>query len=91
MTKINVLPLEFFPKRILNSLCKVLIIMTQNICGREGVSQNIGGIIVNPRKILNQFMDRLKFVEGSKEEKRFAIIFRSILVYFFVYFFLRDR
>jgi hypothetical protein len=36
-----------------------------------------------PKNELNQFRDKLKiFVEGSKIENKFIIIFRLVLIYF---------
>ena len=74
--KINVLPLELIlPIKILNSLCKVIIILIQIKVKREGINQYIEGIIKMPIKVLNQFRESLKLVVGSKEENKFAIIF----------------
>jgi hypothetical protein len=43
---------------------------------REGINQNIKGKNKIPNKVLNQFNERLKiFVEGSKIENKFIIIF----------------
>lgn len=75
-TNIKVLPLILkFLIKILYSLCKVIIILIHKIFNREGISQNIEGIIKIPIKDLNQFNDKLKFVAGSKEENKLAIIF----------------
>lgn len=68
-------PLILSPKRVLNSLWSVDVILIHKILGREGISQNIGGIINSPTKVLSQLIDEFQFVEGSKDEKRFAIIF----------------
>lgn len=84
--KIRVLPFEFFvPRRILNSLWSVVIIKFHRILNRDGINQNIGGIIRIPMNTLVQFRDKLKFVEGSNDEKRFAIIFNWRINYFFVF------
>lgn len=74
-TKISVLPLEFFPRRILNSLWSVFTIKFQIILSRDGINQNTGGIKIKPINLLIQFNDKLKLVDGSKDENRFAIIF----------------
>lgn len=43
---------------------------------RDGMSQNIEGIIINPRKVLNQFKEKLKILEeGSNTENKLVIIF----------------
>jgi hypothetical protein len=76
--KIKVLPkCPVVPRSILNSLCKLIIILFQIILYREGINQYIDGINNRPRKVLNQFNDKLKiFVEGSNTENRFVIIFK---------------
>lgn len=61
--------------KFLNSICRVETILIHTILIREGTSQNIGGIIIIPKKVLNQFIEKLKFVVGSKVENRFVIIF----------------
>jgi hypothetical protein len=75
---INVVPLYLWiPNRVLNSLCRVIKILFQKIFNREGKNQNIIGKNRIPKKELNQFRDKLKiFVEGSKIENRFIIIFK---------------
>lgn len=74
--KIKVVPFKFeLLIKILNSLCKVIIILIQIIVKREGINQYIDGKIKIPIKALNQLSDKLKFVVGSKEENKFAIIF----------------
>lgn len=74
--KIRVLPWDLlFLIKILNSLCNVIIIEVHKIWSREGINQNIGGIIIIPINVLSQFNDKLKFVEGSKVENKFIIIF----------------
>lgn len=72
--KINVLPLIFVPNKILNSLCKIIIILIHKKFHRDGISQYIEGINNNPRKVLSQFNEKI-FVEGSKELNKFVIIF----------------
>lgn len=76
-TKINVDPLApIGPNNVLNSLCSVIKILFQKIWYREGINQNIEGIIKIPKKVLNQFKERLKMLdEGSKTENKFVIIF----------------
>lgn len=74
---IKVVPLYLLiPKRILNSLWRVKKIFCQNKLFREGISQYVKGKNKIPNKVLTQFKDKEKvFVEGSKIEKRFIIIF----------------
>jgi hypothetical protein len=75
-TKIKVLPLILFALiRVLNSLCKVIMILIHNRFIREGISQYIEGISINPNKVLIQFNLILKLVVGSKELNKFVIIF----------------
>lgn len=82
--KINVDPLILLLAiKTLNSLCKVLIILIQIIFIRDGINQNILGNKSKPKKVLNQFKFKLKFVEGSKELNRLVIIFNSIRFYFY--------
>lgn len=73
----KVLPFNpLFPINVLNSLCKVLIIMFQMSRGREGRIQKYVGIIINPIKVLSQLKDKEKMdVDGSKTENKFIIIF----------------
>lgn len=61
--------------RILNSLWRIEMILNQKIWNREGINQNIEGININPRNVLNQFNEEFRFVEGSKVENKFVIIF----------------
>lgn len=50
-----------------------------------GSNQNINGIKMNNRKVLNQFKDKfIIVVEGSKTENKLVIIFR-LLIFYFVY------
>lgn len=71
-----VLPLNFGELIIfLNSKWRIVIILIQNILIREGIIQYIGGITIKPIKILIQFNDKNRFVDGSKDENKFAIIF----------------
>lgn len=76
--KINVEDLELilFPKRVLNSLCNLFKMNIQKIKWRLGINQKERGINKIPIKVLIQFKDKLnKFVEGSKMENKFVIIF----------------
>lgn len=76
------------PNKVLNSLCRVIKILFQNIDIRDGNNQNNIGKNNNPNNVLNQFKDKLKmFVEGSKIENKFIIIFRLNLIYFYNFFF----
>lgn len=62
--------------RVLNSLLRVTKIEFHKIWCREGISQNIGGIKIKPKKVLIQFKDKLKMLdEGSNTENRLVIIF----------------
>jgi hypothetical protein len=82
--KINVLPFILLILRSTeNSLCKVSVIFNHNICKRDGINQYIDGIINNPRNVLNQLREVLKFVAGSKVENRFVIIFSLGKIYLF--------
>lgn len=72
------------PNKVLNSLCKVKIILFQIILWREGIIQNIEGIINNPIKVLNQFNEKFMFVEGSNTENKLVIIFNLKMVDFFL-------
>jgi hypothetical protein len=82
--KIKVLPLNSLVLiKFLNSLCKVRVSLIHNIFIREGINQYMGGIIKSPKKILIQFIDKPKFVEGSKVENKFAIIFKLEYLLFF--------
>ncbi len=77
---IKVVPLNLeIPKRVLNSLCKVEKILFQNMNIRLGMNQNIIGKNKIPKKVLNQFSEKLKIlVEGSKIENKFIIIFNLV-------------
>lgn len=76
-TKNRVLPLySFILINALNSLWRVKINLIHNIFIRDGINQYMGGIMNRPKNTLNQFKDKLKFVAGSKVEKRFAITFK---------------
>lgn len=79
--KINVLPLCWVgPSRVLNSLCRVSIILFHIMMCREGINQNMGGISIRPIKVLVQFRDVLKILdEGSNTENRLVIIFRLLI------------
>jgi hypothetical protein len=55
---------------------------------RDGKNQNIIGKNKIPNIVLNQFKDKLKiFVEGSKIENKFIIIFSLNLMFYKNYFF----
>lgn len=74
--KIKVLPfILLIFKRILNSLCSVVVILIHIKLIRDGINQNILGRNIRPNKTLIQFKERLVLVEGSKVENRFVIIF----------------
>jgi hypothetical protein len=53
----------------------VVVILFHKIIGRDGINQNLDGIIISPIAVLNQFNDIDQLDEGSKEENRFIIIF----------------
>jgi hypothetical protein len=73
----------WIPNNVLNSLWSVIKILFQKILNREGITQKIMGKNKIPKNELNQFRDKLKiFVEGSKIENKFIIIFRLVLIYF---------
>jgi hypothetical protein len=56
----------------------------QKIFNREGKNQNIIGKNKIPKNELNQFNDKLKiFVEGSKIENKFIIIFNLKKNYYY--------
>lgn len=57
--KIKVLPLELLiPRRILNSLWRVLVIIIHVIDSRDGINQNVEGIKINPIIVLIQFSEK---------------------------------
>lgn len=65
-----------FPIRVLNSWCRINIILFHMMKCRDGINQYVDGININPKIVLNQLMDRLfRLVDGSKTENRFLIIF----------------
>lgn len=78
--KIKVLPLcPVGPNRVLNSLWRVKRILFHRILYRDGINQNIEGIIINPMKVLIQLIDKLKILdEGSNTENKFVIIFNLL-------------
>lgn len=84
--KIKVLPLWLdSPNKVLNSLWRVIIIIFQIKWYREGNSQYMEGININPINVLNQFKDILKIlVVGSKTENKLVIIF-SLMNYMLIY------
>lgn len=58
-------------------MCNVIKILFQKILRRDGKNQNIIGKNKIPKNELSQFKERLKiFVEGSKIENKFIIIFK---------------
>lgn len=75
--KINEHPFNLLvPKRVLNSLNKVKIILFHKKLIREGRNQKEMGIIIKPINVLNQFKEKLKIeAEGSKTENKLVIIF----------------
>ena len=80
---IKVVPLKLLgPISILNSLCNVIKILFQKIFNRDGINQKIIGKNKIPKIELIQFRDKLKiFVEGSKIENKFIIIFKLKIFY----------
>jgi hypothetical protein len=83
----NVLPLCWAgPNRVLNSLCRVSMVLFHITVCREGVSQNMGGTRISPINVLVQFRDIFKILdEGSNTENRFLIIF-SLLIWYLEFF-----
>lgn len=74
--KIRVLPLiVLFLIRILNSLWRTRITLFHKNEYRDGISQYEVGINKIPKNVLSQLSDNLNIAVGSKEEKRFVIIF----------------
>ena len=61
--------------KILNSLWSIIIIRIHAIFIRDGINQYIDGIKKINKIVLIQFIDKYENVVGSKEEKRFIIIF----------------
>ena len=84
----NVLPLKaLFPKRFLNSLCKVNKIIFHKNENREGISQKLKGKIINPINVLSQFKEKWKIEEeGSKTENKFIIIFNLKIQFFYFWY-----
>lgn len=78
---IKVVPLNLeIPNKVLNSKCNVKKILFQNIKFRDGRNQNNIGKNIIPNIVLSQFKEKLKmFVEGSKIENKFIIIFSLFL------------
>lgn len=74
---INVLPLIFELTKILNSLWRVEEIKIHNILNRDGIIQYIGVKNIKINKALNQFKLKEKILDGSKDENKFAIIFKK--------------
>lgn len=79
VTKITVLPTGEDLRRILNSLCRVLIILNHNKDHREGIIQYNVGINKIPKNVDNQFKGRCIIdVIGSNTENKLVIIFNLI-------------
>lgn len=75
----NVLPFtELLPIRVLNSRCRVTIILFHRKENRDGINQNDAGININPRVVLSQLKEVLNDVEGSNDENRLVIIFSLV-------------
>lgn len=75
-TKIKDPPFCPFPKRVLNSICKVERSLFHIRWYREGINQKGAGIRKIPIKALSQLIDNLITLdEGSKIENKFVIIF----------------
>lgn len=73
--KINVVPfILLILSKILNSLCRVEVILIHIKLIREGINQNIVGKKIKPSIDLNQFNEKFVLVEGSNVENRFVII-----------------
>lgn len=74
---IKVVPLKLeIPNSVLNSLWRIINILFQNKKIREGINQNSKGKKRIPKIVLIQFKDKFKiFVDGSKIENKFIIIF----------------
>ena len=64
------------PNNVLNSLCKVKIILFHKIWCREGINQYVVGINNSPINTLIQLILKLKILdEGSNTENKLVIIF----------------
>jgi len=74
-------PLYLFLIRVLNSLCKIIIKLFQKVNHRDCKNQYLCGIKKINIKILNQFNDIYKLVDGSKDENKFLIIFNYKDIY----------
>lgn len=72
---IIVIPLEFVPINILNSLCNLLIILVNNISVEFGNNQNLMGINIIHVNDLIQLIDILVDVAGSNVENKLVITF----------------
>jgi hypothetical protein len=74
---ISVLPFLFSPSNVLNSLCKFVINVFQIMVCRDGINQILVGIIIIPRNVLAQLIERFMIlVDGSNTENRLLVIFR---------------
>lgn len=80
--KIRVLPfIPVVPNRVLNSLCRVLVIRFHNTVIRVGINQNIIGIMIIAIIVDNQLIDKLNIdVDGSNTENRFVITFNYLFL-----------
>jgi hypothetical protein len=67
------------PVKILNSLCRIIIIFSGNWLNRDGINQKVGGKIMINRKVLDQFSDQfINDLDGSKMENKLVIIFSNV-------------
>jgi hypothetical protein len=74
---INVLPFLFSPSSVLNSLCKFVINIFQIMVCRDGINQILVGMIIIPKNVLVQLIERFMIlVDGSNTENRLLIIFK---------------
>jgi hypothetical protein len=75
----SVLPFLFSPSNDLNSLCKFVInvLVFQIMVCRDGINQILVGMIIIPKNVLVQLIERFMFlVDGSNTENKLLIIFR---------------
>lgn len=66
------------PISVLNSLCKVSVILTKKMYFFEGIIQNKGVSSAMIIRELSQFKGKLKSDDGSNLENKFAIIFNLL-------------
>lgn len=70
------------PKRVLNSKCKVEVILDHIRDHREGIAQNKEGINKIPRNVESQFNGKERTLEvGSKTENKLVITFSLVPSY----------